>query len=186
MDIGFKIARIKAKLFGRKGYRSAEIINRYFRKKGVSVGERCLIYSNIVTSEPYLIKIMDDAVISTEVAFVTHDYSIHSVNPRIGNLFGEIVIGRNCFVGERAILMYGVTLTDNIIVAAGSVVTKSFTEQNIIIGGNPAKKIGTWDSLAKTGAQYGYAYPLTRQYALEHPEMLIHRKPYSGDSRTEK
>lgn len=42
-------------------------------------------------------------------------------------------------------MLYGVELSDNIIVASGSVVTKSFRENNIVIGGNPAKKLGTWN-----------------------------------------
>lgn len=50
--------------------------------------------------------------------------------------------------------MYGVTLSDNIIVAAGSVVTKSFTDPYIIIGGNPARKIGTWEQYK---VKYAYA-----------------------------
>lgn len=64
-------------------------------------------------------------------------------------MFGKIVVGNNCFIGERATLLYGVELADNIIVAAGSVVTKSFSESNIIIGGNPAKKISTWEQFRK-------------------------------------
>lgn len=43
--------------------------------------------------------------------------------------------------------MYGVSLTNNIIVASGSVVCHSFSKSNIIIGGNPAHIIGTWDGL---------------------------------------
>ena len=41
--------------------------------------------------------------------------------------------------------MYGVSLPNNIIVAAGSVVTKSISEERVILGGNPAKVISTWD-----------------------------------------
>ena len=41
--------------------------------------------------------------------------------------------------------MYGITLADNVIVAAGSVVTKSVKESNVIVGGNPARIISTWD-----------------------------------------
>ena len=55
--------------------------------------------------------------------------------------FGAISIGNNCFIGANSVILLGVTLADNIVVAAGSVVTKSFFENNIIIGGNPAKKL---------------------------------------------
>lgn len=45
--------------------------------------------------------------------------------------------------------MYGVTLADNVIVGSGSVVTKSITESNVIIAGNPAKIIGYWENFSK-------------------------------------
>lgn len=41
--------------------------------------------------------------------------------------------------------MYGVSIPNNTIVAAGSVVTKSISEERVILGGNPAKEISTWD-----------------------------------------
>jgi len=53
----------------------------------------------------------------------------------------DIVLGNNVWVGGNSIITAGVELADGIIVAAGSTVTKSFDEQNIIIGGVPAKKI---------------------------------------------
>ena len=43
-------------------------------------------------------------------------------------------------IGDNAMLAPGVTLGDNVVVAAGSVVTKSFPD-NVVIGGNPAKII---------------------------------------------
>lgn len=92
-----------------------------------------------------MLNIGDNVTVSTEVTFVTHDHSIYHLRHKGGDLFGKIQIGNNCFIGERAVIMYGVSLADNVIVAAGSVVTKSFQDSNIIIGGNPARVISTWD-----------------------------------------
>ncbi len=79
----------------------------------------------------------------------THDNSISKVLSDKTDICGPITIGDNCFIGRGAHLLLGVSLADNIIVAAGSVVTKSFSESRIIIAGNPAKKIGTWDGFAE-------------------------------------
>ncbi len=49
-----------------------------------------------------------------------------------------VVIGNNCWIGERVIILPGVQLGDGCVVGAGSVVTKSFGE-NSIIAGNPAR-----------------------------------------------
>lgn len=49
-------------------------------------------------------------------------------------------IGKKCFIGANAIIMPGVTIGDEVIVGAGSVVTKDIPS-NSIVGGNPAKVI---------------------------------------------
>ena len=54
----------------------------------------------------------------------------------------------------HSIVMYGVTLPDNTIVASGSVVTKSITESGKIIGGNSVRVIGDWDKFALKNGEY--------------------------------
>lgn len=49
-----------------------------------------------------------------------------------------IVIGKNCWIGQNVRIQRGVTIGDNSIIAANSVVTKS-VPANSIAGGNPAK-----------------------------------------------
>lgn len=121
-------------------------IERYYRKNGIKLGNNCLICSYIMTREPYLLEIGDNVIISTNVTFITHDRS-----PKLwygwGDLYGKIKIGNNCFIGENATILYGVELADNTLVAAGSVVTKSFHDKGCVIGGNPARIIGCWDDL---------------------------------------
>ena len=139
--LGYWIAKTKSKLF-----HSHEIMVDYYRRGGVKIGQKCLICSDVLTREPYLIEIGDETVVSTDVSFVTHDNSAKLIFGNRGDLFGRIIIGSRCFIGERATIMYGVRLGNNIIVASGSVVTKSFETPNIIIGGNPAKIIGSWEN----------------------------------------
>ena len=88
--------------------------------------------------------------------FVTHDNSISKVLPNTTDLFGRIKIGNNCFIGARSVIMYGVTLADNTVVAAGSVVTKSIQQGNLVIGGNPAKEITTWGKFAEKSEPFAW------------------------------
>ena len=47
-------------------------------------------------------------------------------------------IGRNCWIGAGAVILPGVTLGDNVVVGAGSIVTKDLPS-NVVAVGNPCK-----------------------------------------------
>lgn len=101
-----------------------------------------------MSAEPYLLEIGDNVTISHGVNFIAHDNSVCKIFGVDHDLYGKIVIGNECFIGAHAVLMYGVTLPNRVIVAAGSVVTKSPETDNVILGENPARVIG---SLEKFG-----------------------------------
>jgi acetyltransferase-like isoleucine patch superfamily enzyme len=106
-------------------------------------------------SEPYLISIGSNGLITDGVRFVTHDGGIQVPMLKEGapmdqiygkkSLFGAISIGNNVFIGVGAILLSNTTIRDNSIIAAGAIVKGDFPE-NAIIAGNPAKNIGEVDA----------------------------------------
>ncbi len=61
----------------------------------------------------------------------------------------SIRIGDNCWIGGHAVINPGVQLGDNVVVASGSVVTKSFGS-NVVLAGNPAKVIKQLEVTNKT------------------------------------
>lgn len=113
---------------------------------GVTVGERCRIFSNEYGSEPFLIEIGNDVTISTKVIFVTHDGSLSLIKDHNGRRFkfSPIKIGNNVFIGSGSIVMPGVTIENNVVVGAGTIVTKSL-KSNAVYVGNPARKIKSFD-----------------------------------------
>lgn len=118
----------------------------YALLEGMQVGERVnFISTPNFGSEPYLIKIGDDTTISFDVAFVTHDAATRVIrNLRDGNpetvIYGNIVIGRNCFIGCRTTLLAGVKIGDNTIIGACSLVNRDIPS-NVIAAGNPCRVI---------------------------------------------
>jgi len=74
---------------------------------------------------------------SVKIISMNHDVNNYSKYVKSKS----IIIGDNCWIGAGAIILPGVSLGDHIIVAAGSVVTKSFEDNDQIIGGNPAQFI---------------------------------------------
>ena len=156
--------------------KDTEIMNSYYRSGGVKIGKNCLICTPIHPHrDNCLLEIKDDVVISTEVTFVLHDFSASRIVKGTSNMFGKITIGNNSFIGAKSVIMYGVELGDNTIVAAGSVVTKSFREGNVVIGGNPAKVIGTWDKLRPKVEMYGNNAIDIKEFVENHPEKLVKR-----------
>lgn len=73
-------------------------------------------------------------------------------NTTLGNTEkGVPKIGNNVYVGANSVIIGDVSIGDNCIIDAGSVVTKSF-ESDCVIAGNPAKLI---KKIEKSGADFG-------------------------------
>ena len=110
---------------------------------GVSMGKRNFINSHFWSSEPFLITIGDDCQITNGVRMFTHGggHVLRDVFPTFDS-FGKIKIGNRVYIGSCSLIMPGVTIEDNVLVASGSVVTKSIPA-DCIAGGNPAKVIKT-------------------------------------------
>ena len=78
--------------------------------------------------------------------FHTHDGGVwvfRKEYPGI-NIYRKIKVGNNVFFGANSSIMPGVTIGDNVVIAANSLVTKD-CESNYVYGGIPAKKIKTLD-----------------------------------------
>jgi acetyltransferase-like isoleucine patch superfamily enzyme len=85
------------------------------------------------------ITIEDDVLIGPKVNLVTENHPIEP-NNRKTLICKPIVIKRNSWIGAGATILPGVTVGENAVVAAGSVVTKD-VPNNTIVAGVPAKHV---------------------------------------------
>ena len=122
----------------------------FARMIGVKIGKNCRIYIRDFGSEPWLISIGNKVTVTHGVRFINHDGSTWLISDEKGRrqLFRRIEIGNNIFIGMSSIILPGVKIGDNSIIAAGSVVTKSVPSGSIV-GGNPAKVIMDFDTYKK-------------------------------------
>lgn len=136
-----KILKVYRKLFW-----SVEKIAKY---NGVKIGKNCDIQEVNFGSEPYLISIGDNVQITHGTKIFTHGGArvLRGKYPQM-DFFGKVIIKDNVYIGNNCLIMPGVTIGSNVIVAAGSVVAKSVSD-NVVIGGNPAKVLSSLDDFEK-------------------------------------
>lgn len=113
------------------------------RALGVKVGNNCRFSNISFSSEPYLVSI-GDHVSATDVHFETHDGGVWIFRDRHPDwdVIKKISIGNNVYLGKNVLILPGVNVFDNVIVGAGSVVTKDLPS-GYVYGGIPAKRIKT-------------------------------------------
>lgn len=92
---------------------------------GITIGDYCLFAKNIV--------------------IVTANHNVYDYRERDVK---AVRLGDYCWLGSGAKIMPGVVLGDHTVVAAGAVVTKSFSEGYCILAGVPARKIKDLDKAA--------------------------------------
>lgn len=106
-------------------------------QKDVTIGRRCKVQSHSFVCE--LVTIGDDCVIAHGVMFINDLFA--KGGPAMGDrtLWRDTRIGNHVSIGSNATIL-PVSICDNVVVGAGSVVTRDITEPGIYAG-NPARKI---------------------------------------------
>jgi acetyltransferase-like isoleucine patch superfamily enzyme len=119
----------------------------YARSLGVRVGRDCRLLSlerETFGSEPFLVRLGDYVTLTAGVRFVTHDGGVwvfRREHPDI-DLFAPIEVGSNVFIGSRSMILPGVSIGDDCVIGAGSVVTRSIPS-GMVAAGVPARPIRT-------------------------------------------
>lgn len=113
---------------------------------GVQVGRDCRIGTHAFGTEPWLVRLGDRVTVTAGTVFLTHDGATCLVCDAKGRRYryARIEVGSDVFIGVNSILLPGVRIGDRVVIAAGSVVTKSVPD-NVIVAGNPARVIMTFD-----------------------------------------
>lgn len=96
-----------------------------------------------LTESGSTINIGQDCMFASDIDVRTgdsHSIILNRTGERI-NRAKSIVIGNHVWVAAHCVILKGVNIADNSVVATGSIVTRSFEEPGIIIGGNPAIQI---------------------------------------------
>lgn len=145
--------------FRQKSYLKASI------KRGLKVGKNNkFIQVPDFGSEPYLIEIGNNNLITTGIRFITHDGGLFVINNLEGGEykdvknFARIKIGDNVFIGNNCILLPGTKMGNNCVLGAGSVLTSTMPD-NSVYAGIPAKYICSIEEYAQRAAAKNTLFP---------------------------
>ena len=136
---------MKAKLKARKVRDSLSTIIswirvKYYRFMGASIGKDCMISLGAkLDCCCGKIIIGDRCAITHGCVILSHDPAKKRIH-RKNKVEGTVRLGNKVFVGVNSIILKNVTIGDNSIIGAGSVVTKD-VPPNVVVAGNPAKII---------------------------------------------
>lgn len=134
-----------------------EMINQFFCKTGeefsiqspfycdfgfnISIGENFFSNYNLVILDVAPVTIGDNVLFGPNVSLYTAGHPIHPISRNSGYEYGiPITIGDNVWLGGNVVVTPGVTIGENSVVAAGSVVVKDIPA-NVVVAGNPCKVI---------------------------------------------
>lgn len=158
----------KWRIYRSDAYEVGKWFSHYY---GVKIGKNVRFTGKDISfgSEPYLIEIGDHVTITPGVKFQTHDGGVALFREEFPglNVFGLIKIGNHVFIGEDAMIMYGVTIGNNVVIGARSVITKDIPD-NSVVAGVPGRVIKTLDEYKKTS--------LLKAVQIEHREPALRKK----------
>lgn len=127
----------------------------YFTKRGLKIGKNFNRQSGtrMDPSHCWLISIGDDVTLSNKVQILAHDDTtrLYTGYGRIG----RVVIGNRVFVGANSTILMNTNIGNDVIIGAGSLVTKDIPD-GCVVAGVPAKVIGrTADYISREKSRIG-------------------------------
>lgn len=122
----------------------------FLRRHGgfVAIGDGCSILASTLFTDPAYVRIGNNVHFAT-CSVVGHDGSAGMLEAAHGvplDATGKVDIRDNVFIGHEAIILPGVTIGPNAIVAAGAVVTRDVPPGSVV-GGVPARQISTIEAV---------------------------------------
>jgi len=141
-DDADKIRTLFSDLTGRKVDDHFRLIPPFYTANGleIHVGHRVFINQNCTFYDLAEIRIGDDVMIGPNVSIITASHPVAPSERRADVVGRPIVIEKNVWVAANVTIIGGVTVGENSVIAAGSVVTKD-VPPNTLVGGNPARII---------------------------------------------
>lgn len=154
--------------------RTAKGYEQWLREHGVVIGKNLRLFNHksirFDVSSPGLIVIGDNVSITADVSILTHDFCSSVFRLKYYDFVpgrSKVVIGNNVYIGQKAMILRGVTIGDNVIIGAGAIVTKDVPSDSVVAG-IPAQVVCTLDEY------YQKRKAIAVEEALQYAQDLYH------------
>ena len=151
--------------------RTAKGYEQWLREHGVVIGKNLRLFNHnsirFDTTTLGLIVIGDNVSITADVSILTHDFCSSVFRQKYYDFVpgrSKVVIGNNVYIGQKAMILRGVTIGDNVIIGAGTIVTKDVLPDSVVAG-VPARVVCTLGEYYQK--RKSKAVEEARQYARE-------------------
>lgn len=140
------------KLLNRSLYKNGIVVYgvpKMIHRKNISLGKNCIINESVYLHGRGGIILKESVTLSFNVALISLGYDTNNWEKNKllkKHVQQPIQIGKNCWIGANATILMGVTIADDCVIAAGSVVTKDLDRPNSLYAGNPARFIKSFDN----------------------------------------
>ena len=113
----------------------------FLRRIGAKIGNNVSfgLESTIDVFFPELVEIGDNTIIGYRTSILTHEFLVDELR------IGEVKIGENVMIGANCTILPGISIGDNAVISAHSLVNKDIPE-NVLAGGVPVEVIQTIES----------------------------------------
>ena len=111
--------------------------------KNIEIGDGFFANYNCTILDSAKVTIGNNVLLGPNVCISTSGHAIHPAfrrNPYVCTFAKPVAIGDQCWIGANSVICPGVTIGSNVVIGAGSVVTKDIPDWSIA-GGNPCTVI---------------------------------------------
>jgi maltose O-acetyltransferase len=122
------------------GKKTSVLLGTFWDGRNIKIGHNTTINRNCMIDSRSGITIGNNVSISPDVHLISGSHALN--DPNFSYTGKHIKINDYVWIGSRATILPGIEIGKGAVVAAGAMVTKN-VEPYSVVGGNPAKRIGT-------------------------------------------